>query len=80
MEVRIARSAHRHGISDARIREAYRNTVVTFERGGITMHLGHDADGIPLEIAIAVIGGGPVVVHAMRLRRRWLPRYRRFLS
>ena len=79
MEPKIARSARGHGISDRRIREAYRNTVTLLEREQMTMHLGHDAEGVPLEIGVVTTPIGAVIVHAMRLRRSWAPLYRRFL-
>ncbi|TMF14743.1 MAG: hypothetical protein E6I33_08650 [Chloroflexi bacterium] len=80
MDPKIARSARRHRISDERILEAYRHTVVVLVRGDMTMHLGHDAHGVPLEIGVVATPLGPVIVHAMRMRRAWASVYRRFLS
>ncbi len=72
----IAPSAHKHGISDQRIREALRTTVteVPVDRG-MWMHLGHDANGIALEIGVV---DSTVVVHAMRMRPVYRAEYERF--
>ena len=81
MDPKIAQSARRHGISDHRIVKPYRNTVTVIRRGELAMHLRHDAHGVPLEVGVVVTApSGPLVVHAMRMRRRWTAVYRRFLA
>ena len=47
---------------------------------GRVLFLGPDPEGVPLEIvAIETDDGGLVVIHAMRLRRRYREDYRRVL-
>ena len=65
MVLRIAQSAFRHGITEARIVYIVKNCPLplyvepTATRGERVLFLWHDLNGVPLE----------VVIHAMRMRR-----------
>jgi hypothetical protein len=71
----IAESARKHGINDEDMRHALRNPIRVFEPDdGLTMFVGPARDGTPIEVGVADSGSGPVVVHAMRARLKFLPR------
>ncbi len=73
----IAASARRHGIDDADMRHALRNPIVVTELDeDLTMFTGPARDGTPLEVGVADSPDGPVIVHAMRARPKFLPRER----
>ena len=82
----FARSALRHGISHERatyviehcrlplyaVRQSDRKTLMAF--------LGPDWNGVPLEIgALELTHGDLLVIHAMRLRRTYVPDYERVM-
>jgi hypothetical protein len=71
--VRIGDPARRHGISDADIWHAARNATRKVDMDGdLTMLIGPMRDGSLLEIGVLDLGGDdPVVIHAMRLRRKF---------
>ena len=82
MELQYARSATRHGISQARAAFVIRNCPSPlYPRGdpateGFVLYLGPDAKGIPLEIgAIELVADELLVIHAMRLRPQYLRDY-----
>ena len=72
----IAPSARKHGISDDDMRHALRNPIRTADLGdGLTMFVGAARDGTTLlEVGVADSDSGPVIVHAMRARPKFLPR------
>ena len=70
----IASSARRHGVSDDDMLHALRNPVRVVEKDeGLTMFVGPARDGTPIEVGVADSDSGPIIVHAMRARRRFLP-------
>ena len=73
----IGPSAYKHGISDDDMLHALRNPVrVENLDEGFTMFIGPAWDGVLLEIGIVDGDSGPVIIHADRARRRYLPRGR----
>jgi hypothetical protein len=69
----IAPSARKHGIADDDMRHALRNPLrVEDLDDGLTMLIGPARDGTPLEVGVADTDAGPVIVHAMPARRRYL--------
>ncbi len=70
----IADSARRHGVPDEDILHAWRNPVRTeYVDEGLTMLVGPARDASLLELGIADSEDGPVIVHAMRARKKYLP-------
>jgi len=71
----IAPSARKHGITDDDMRHALRNPVgVADLDDGLTMFVGPARDGSLLEVGVADSDAGPIIVHAMRARPRYLRR------
>ena len=71
----IAPSARKHGIADDDMRHALRNPLLVEDLDeGLTMFVGPGRDGTPLEVGVADSDAGPVIVHAMRARPRYLRR------
>jgi hypothetical protein len=71
---RIAPSARRHGIDDKDMLHAFRNPIrVDYVDDELTMFTGPARDGTPLEVGVADTEDGPLIVHAMRARRKFLP-------
>ncbi len=69
----ILASAHRHGISDDDMGHATRNVIDSFAQDDeLTMLIGPSADGALLEIGIVDGQTGPVIVHAMKARTKYL--------
>jgi len=69
----IAPSARKHGVSDEDIRHAYANPIRVFEfDDGFVMLIGANAAGVLHEIGIVEATTGPVVVHAMGAREKFL--------
>ena len=82
--MRIHPSARKHGISDEDIEHALRNPIAAYpteheERSHRFLVLGPDRAGNFLELVVAVGDGDlGLVIHAMRMRRRYhdlLPRH-----
>ncbi len=70
----IAPSARRHGIDDDDMRHALRNPILVTELDeDLTMFTGPARDGTPLKVGVADGRDGPVIVHAMRARPKFLP-------
>ena len=70
----IAPSAFRHGVSEETIVHAFNNPVRTEDlEEGLTMLIGPDSAGNLYEIGVADSAEGPVVVHAMPARSKYLP-------
>jgi hypothetical protein len=71
----IAPSARKHGITDDDMRHALRNPLLVEDHDdGLTMFVGPARDGTPLEVGVADSDAGPIIVHAMRARPRYLRR------
>lgn len=72
----ILHSAHRRGVSDGDILHALAHFAETFDVGeGMTMVVGPDTAGNPIEVGVVERYGGLCVVHAMKpARRRFLER------
>jgi hypothetical protein len=69
----IAPSARKHGITDDDMRHALRNPVgVANLDDALTMFIGPARDGTLVEVGVA--DTGPVIVHAVRARPKFLPR------
>ena len=69
----IAPSARKHGITDDDMRHALRNPVGVADLGdGLTMFIGPARDGTLLEVGVADSDSGPIIVHAMRTRPKFL--------
>jgi hypothetical protein len=71
----IAPNARKHGIADDDMRHALRNPVrVADVDDGLTMFIGPARDGTLVEVGVADTTSGPVIIHAMRARPKFLPR------
>lgn len=79
MGIRFARSASRHGIAEDRVRHVIEQCsdpiYPPLDESGADdriLFLGPDQHGVPLEVlAIELAGGELLVIHAMKLRRRY---------
>jgi hypothetical protein len=70
---RVAPSAHNHGVSDETIRHAFNNPIRSEELDeGLTMLIGPDHAGNLYEIGVVDTAHGPLVVHAMAARPKYL--------
>ena len=71
----IAPSVRKHGVNDEDMRHALRNPIRVFEPDdGFAVFVGPARDGTPIEVGVADSESGPVIVHAMRARLKFLPR------
>jgi hypothetical protein len=69
----IAESARKHGVSDDDIRHAYAHPIRVFELDeGFTMIIGANQAAIIYEIGVVDGVLSPVVVYAMRARDKFL--------
>jgi hypothetical protein len=69
----IASSARRHGVPDDDLRHAYDHPIRLFELDdGFLMIIGPGRDASMLEIGVVEGDLGPVIVHAMPARQRFL--------
>jgi hypothetical protein len=69
----IASSARRHGLSDDAILHAFNNPIRSEELDdGLVMLIGPDHAGNLIEIGVATSDAGPVIVHAMPARPKYL--------
>ncbi|MGH7511013.1 MAG: hypothetical protein ACRDXD_08150 [Acidimicrobiia bacterium] len=72
-EPRILDSARKHVVSNETIRHAFNNPILVEDLdGGFTMLIGPDQAGNLYEIGVVGSVEGPVVVHAMRARPKYL--------
>ncbi|MGH9118094.1 MAG: hypothetical protein ACRD0A_09545 [Acidimicrobiales bacterium] len=72
MEPVIARSARRHGISEAML-HAYRNPIRIVDDEGLIIVVGGDETGRLPEVDVKLaVDGPPVIVHAMPARPKFL--------
>lgn len=66
----ILASAHRHGVRDEDVRHALDLRLTAFDVDeGMTMVVGPDRTGTPIEVGVVEMYGGHCVVHAMRPAR-----------
>lgn len=73
VELVIAASARKHGVSDQDIRQAYAHPIRVFELDeGFTMIIGANQAAIIYEIGVVDGVAASVVVHAMRARDKFL--------
>jgi hypothetical protein len=69
----IGPSARKHGIADEDMRHALRNPIRAADLGdGLTMFVGPARDGTLLEVGVADSASGPVIIHAMKARPKYL--------
>jgi hypothetical protein len=70
----ITPSALRHGVSEETIVHAFNNPIRVEElEEGLTMLVGPDPAGNVYEVGVVSSDEGPVVVHAMPSRPKYLP-------
>ena len=69
----IAPSARKHGIHDDDMIHAFNNPIFVDELDeGFTMFVGADSAANLLEIGVVDTGDGPIIVHAMSARPKYL--------
>jgi hypothetical protein len=68
----IVASARKHGITDEQILHAYRNPIRVLDFDDLTMLIGPDDTGRPLEIGLVVADGIEFIVHAMPARPKFM--------
>jgi hypothetical protein len=69
----IAASARQHRIADEDMLHAFRNPVRDFDLGdGLTMLIGPARDATLLEVGVKDEPDGPVIIHAMKARAKFL--------
>ena len=79
MGIRFARSASRHGIGENRARHVIEGCpdpiyppLAGSDKSDRVLFLGPDEHGVPLEVlAVELASGELLVIHAMRLRRKY---------
>lgn len=72
MDPVVLPSARKHGVTDAEMRHAYRNPIRVFDLDDLTMLIGSDETGRPLEVSVASAESVDFIVHAMPARPRFL--------
>ena len=73
LEPIIAPSAYKHGVSMEDMLHAYRNPLRIFElEEGLTMMIGANSTAIIFEVGVIEGEPAPVIVHAMRARKKFL--------
>jgi hypothetical protein len=71
--LRIASSARKHGVTDETIHHAFNNPIRSEELDeDLTMLIGPDHAGNLYEIGVVDTADGPLVVHAMIARPKYL--------
>ena len=69
----VTPSARKHGVDDETIRHAFNNPIRAYDLDdGFTMLIGPDQAGNLYEIGVVDSDEGPVVVHAIGARPRFL--------
>jgi hypothetical protein len=69
----VAESAHKHGIVDDDILHAFKNPIRAEDLDDeLIMLVGADRAGNLLEIGVVASSDGPVIVHAMEARPKYL--------
>ena len=78
--VLFARSAAKHRISRARVLYVLETYVWAYQVGrGVTLYMGPDRNGIDLEVGTVRRGDDIYVIHAMKLRDRFIDEYPRHM-
>jgi hypothetical protein len=72
--IEIAASARRHGVSDNAMRHAPRNAIrfAPTPDPALVLYIGPDETGHLLELGVLMTDDGPIVIHAMAARVRFL--------
>ena len=69
----IASSARKHGVSDDDMLHAVQHPIRVAEQDeGLTMFVGPARGGTPIEVGVVDSDSGPVIIHAMRARPKFL--------
>ncbi len=69
----IASSARKHGVSDTDMLHAFNNPILTEDLDdGFTMLIGPSETANLLEIEIIESPDGPIIIHTMPARRKYL--------
>jgi len=72
-DVPVLESARRHGVDDDDMRHAYRNAVRVFLQDDETrVYVGPDFAGRLLEVGVVDSDEGPLIIHAMQARPKYL--------
>ena len=72
MDPIILDSARKHGIRDEDMLHAYNHPIRVFEQDDLTMLVGGNPSGQPLEVGVAVSEDGiEFIIHAMPARPRF---------
>lgn len=70
---RILESARKHGVNDETILHAFNNPILVEDLDEeMMMFIGPDHAGNLYEIGVVGTDAGPIVVHAMKARRKYL--------
>jgi hypothetical protein len=73
IQPRIVNSARKHGVSDETILHAFNNPILVEDLDErMTMFIGPDRAGNLHEIGVVGTDEGPIVVHAMKARPKYL--------
>jgi len=69
----ITESARKHGMSDKTILHVFNNPIRVEDLDeGLTMFIGPDRAGNLYEVGVVGTEAGPIIVHAMRARRKYI--------
>jgi hypothetical protein len=68
----IIASARKHGVTDEQILHAYRNPIRVLDFDDLTMIVGTDDAGRPLEVGLVTAEGLEFIVHAMPARPKFM--------
>ncbi len=79
--LRFHPSAARHGVARDRVAYVLAHAQAWLEQDNATvLVVGPDQRGIPLEIVVIELAdGGLLVIHAMHMRRSYMPLYRQVM-
>lgn len=73
MKPRIVENARKHGVNVETILHAFNNPILVEDLGDrMTMFIGPDRAGNLYEIGVVGTDEGPIVVHAMQARPKYL--------
>jgi len=83
--IQFNRSASRHGISRARATHVVQTCPLPLyspeaEDEDLVVFLGPDQDGVALEVIALELGNGLLVIHAMKLRPKYLEAFRQVME
>lgn len=69
----IASSARKHGVNDEHMIHAFNNPILVDDLDdGFTMFVGADPAGTLIEVGVIDSSDGPIIVHAMAARAKYL--------